>query len=388
MNASGNGTSIHAIPTTGTPSGEIDLFGMPIGASSCNQSACDQGDVSSGRVAPQPQHGDRATRAPIDYLYNCKASGVQVSGYPLGVLNPLSTASPQSPYPNYHPNLPSFPGVPIGNCPSASLVPPYIDTLTGLTSSGSVGSTAGVAPLNGTWQRWTSTYSCTPSGTIPASGNWWIDCGPGGIKLGSGNNVTITNGNVVVDGGITLTGSGSFTVNQTTIPVTTTGPCQGTFDATTGAITVVATLDASCLNYHDVNQGFLYIRSGDLNPNGGTFAMTNTSVIQTGGGSLKATGGSPVSWSAPATGPFKKLAYWNETSGTYTLNGGGNMNLTGAFFTPEATPFKLVGGGGSSLLSAQFIALQLSISGGGTLNLVPSVSSNIPLLKGNPSLIR
>jgi hypothetical protein len=286
--------------------------------------------------------------------------------------------------------------VPLTNCPNASLVPPYIDTLTGNWPPvpaqgpfpGTIGSSAGTAPQHGTWSRWSSLYSCTPGAPISVSGNWWIDCGPGGIKLGTGNSVTIANGNVVVDGGITLTGSGSFTVNQTTIPATQTGPCQGTFDQSTGAITVAPLLDSTCLDYTDQNQGFLYIRSGDLNPNGGSFTMTNTAVIQTGGGLLKATGGAPVTWSAPTSGPFKKLAYWNETAGTYTLNGGGNMNLTGAFFTPEATPFKLVGGGGSSLLSAQFIAFQLSISGGGTLNLVPSASQNIPLLKGTPSLIR
>jgi hypothetical protein len=135
-------------------------------------------------VAPQPQHGDRATRAPIDYLYNCKASGVQVTGYPLGVLNPLSTASPQSPYPNYHPNLPSFPGVPIGNCPNASLVPPYIDTLTStsLVISGRVGSIPGIAPPNGgTWLQWSVGHSCTSPGNVTVTGNVWFDCGAAGV---------------------------------------------------------------------------------------------------------------------------------------------------------------------------------------------------------------
>ena len=381
MDASGSGTSIRAIPASGTPAGSINLFAMPVGGASCTQNACDPADVPS-LVSPQPTHGKRATRAPIDYLYNCKATGVAVSGYPTGVASPPSL----SPYPNYHPNLPSFPGVPIDNCPNASLVPPYMDTLTGTAFSGSVGSTAGTAPLHGSWSRWTSSFSCTPGALPPLSGNWWIDCGASGLKLGSGNSVTITNGNVVLDGGITLTGSGSFTISQGA-PVTNTA-CEGTFNGTTGAITVAPVLDSTCLNYTDLNQGFLYIRGGDLNPNGGTFSMAHTAVIQTGGGLLKATSGAPVTWSAPTFGPFKKLAYWNEAPGTYTLNGGGNMNLTGAFFTPEATPFKLTGGGGSSLLSAQFISNQLSISGSGSLNLVPSTSTNIPLLKGTPALIR
>jgi hypothetical protein len=388
MDASGSGTRIAAIPSSGTPSGEIDLFSMPIGSSSCQQSQCDQGDVSSGRVSPQPQHGDRATRAPVDYAFNCKAGGVAVSGYPIGVAlaPPISTASPASPYPNFHPNLPSFPGVPIPNCSVASVVPPYIDTLTSWPTKG-IGSTAGIAPLNGTWTRWSTLYSCTPSGTTNVSNqNVWIDCGASGLKLGTGNTVNITNGNVVVDGGITLTGSGTFNMSSNLAP--TTAACIGTRNADDSGWTTAPALDGTCLNYVDSNQALMYIRSGDLNPNGGTFSLTHTAVVMTGGGILKATGGSPVSWSAPATGPFDKLTYWDETPGVYTLNGGGSLTLSGAFFTPEASPFKLVGGGGSSLLAAQFISLQLEISGGGTLNLVPQASANLQKLKGTPSLIR
>ena len=95
-----------------------------------------------------------------------------------------------------------------------------------------------------------------------------------------------------------------------------------------------------------------------------------------------------ASWSNPTTGPFKGLALWSEKSDSYTLNGGGSLLLSGTYFTPEANNFKLTGGGGSSLLSAQFISNQLSISGSGSLNLVPSTSTNIPLLKGTPALIR
>src|SRR5204863_6826253 len=83
MDASGSGTMVHANPTTPTASGlvgAVNLYSMPPGATSCTQSQCDQGDVSSGRVAPQPSPaGVRAKRSPVDYRFNCKSTVASVS---------------------------------------------------------------------------------------------------------------------------------------------------------------------------------------------------------------------------------------------------------------------------------------------------------------------
>jgi hypothetical protein len=63
---------------------------------------------------------------------------------------------------------------------------------------------------------------------------------------------------------------------------------------------------------------------------------------------------------------------WSEgASDKFQLNGGGTLNMSGVFFTPEADSFKLSGGGGFSQLVAQFISYRLDVSGGGILTMVP-----------------
>src|SRR4029450_12924461 len=74
--------------------------------------------------------------------------------------------------------------------------PAYVAKLTGaLGGSGDPGG----------FQRWSSSYSCNPSGYVEVSGSWWGDC-PRGPSIGSGTTVTFANGNVVLDAGITMTG--------------------------------------------------------------------------------------------------------------------------------------------------------------------------------------
>src|SRR5207248_5238520 len=124
------------------------------------------------------------------------------------------------------------------------------------------------------------------------------------------------------------------------------------------------------------NAAYMYMRNGDLGLGGGTIILNNTALYQA-NGAVKTNAGSPAIWHAPTEGPFNKLALWTEKSDVFTLNGGGTLDLQGTFFAPEADTFKLTGGGGSKLLNAQFIAYRLSISGGGTLNLVPSTTANL-----------
>ena len=70
------------------------------------------------------------------------------------------------------------------------------------------------------------------------------------------------------------------------------------------------------------------------------------------------------------------------------MAGGTGVALSGIFFSPEAAPFGLSGGGTWGQQNAQFIAFQLQVSGGGTLTLSPDPqkSVKVPTLAG--TLIR
>src|SRR5581483_4228962 len=80
VSVSGAGTFLKAVPTTPPPSpdqdkvGTVELLALPIGATTCVDPACNSADVTAGRLSPQPvPEGERGTRGPVDWVYNCKS---------------------------------------------------------------------------------------------------------------------------------------------------------------------------------------------------------------------------------------------------------------------------------------------------------------------------
>jgi hypothetical protein len=329
ISVSGSGTFLHAIPNpavtvAGEPiAGEVDLLALPSGQTTCSAPACDPADVSSGRLSPQPvAEGSRATRSAVDWKYNCKAG-----------------------YPTYH-------TVVINDCQTQSTQQPYIDNL-----KAAIGASGAIAGFS----RWSTTYSCNPSGTVVVpAGNWWVDC-PSGLSIGNGTNLTFTGGNVVMDGGLTMTG-GSLTINTSSNPNASLPPTCIPPQPTTLPCTTSSSQKAS----------FVYIRNGDININGGTPTFNHVSVVQN-GGVVKITGGAPPTWLGSTEGPFDNLGLWSETSSNkYQINGGAGVQLSGVFFTPEAVPFSLSGNGDWGQQNAQFISYRFSVTGGGKLTMAPN----------------
>jgi hypothetical protein len=121
-------------------------------------------------------------------------------------------------------------------------------------------------------------------------------------------------------------------------------------------------------------------------------------------GNISLTGGT-VDWSAPnvnnITAPtsdqlahFEDLALWSETQGpsgsnTWDVGGGGGLFLSGIFFSPNADPFGLAGGGATDITGAQFITRRLVIKGNGLVELspLPQNSVGVPRVAGI-SLVR
>jgi hypothetical protein len=103
---------------------------------------------------------------------------------------------------------------------------------------------------------------------------------------------------------------------------------------------------------------------------------------------------SPPVWLAPTEGPFNYLALWSDmpatsnNTGKFAMAGGAGVQLTGVFFTPEAAPFKLTGGGFWGQQHAQFVAYQLAVSGGGNLTLAPDPQNAVNAPTAAASLIR
>jgi hypothetical protein len=126
-----------------------------------------------------------------------------------------------------------------------------------------------------------------------------------------------------------------------------------------------------------VNASLVYLRNGDMNFTGGVFTAKHVTVYQA-GGVVKVTGGAPPTWLASTEGPFAQLGLWSEqSSNKYQINGGAGVLLSGVFFTPEAAPFSLSGGGDWGQQNAQFISYRFSVSGGGTLTMAPNANNFI-----------
>lgn len=341
VSSTGSNTRLTALDSSSGP-GSINLVAMPPSAASCSGSVthdCDQADVSGGRLSPQPVNGDRATRAPVDWKWNCR------SGYPA-----------------YH-------GTRIADCPQAGKTPPYIDQLTALVTN----NTSGNGHVPSGFSLWSSLpgASCNPSGAIAVpQGNWVIDCPNGnGLSIGQGTTVIFQGGNVIFDGNLTVSNGGEIVFNSDNTAASLVSTCLAPNDLT-----------LSCLRASSRNASFVYFRTGGLSAtsgNGGAGKVAfNRSMVYiaptTNNSVVKLNSSQPPTWLAPTEGPFRALALWSErASSGYGIAGGSGVELSGTFFTPEASPFSLTGGGNWSQQNAQFISFQLAISGGATLSMAP-----------------
>jgi hypothetical protein len=303
-------------------------------------------------LAPQPVPvGSRATRSRVDDVFNCH--------------NPYPAATS-----TYH-------GITLVSTCDPTSTPPYIDNLkNAIGTSGQPPVTGGIGTA---YQRWTTSFSCNPSGTISVSGNWWLDCPGNGINIGNGTNVEFRDGNVVIDNGFSMTG-GTLKFNTNNTKAALPASCE------------VPTVTTPCTGYASPDASFVYLRTGDVNITGG--ALTLQSAFMYSGTGYVKVNSSPPTWIGPTKGPFAYLALWSDmpatsnNTGKFSIAGGAGVTLQGIFFTPEAAPFSLSGGGNWGQQNAQFISRQMTVTGGGILSLSPDPqkSVKVPTLTG--SLIR
>jgi hypothetical protein len=339
---------VRALNLTTEPKGEIKLHALPRGATTCQGRACNPADVSGSRLAPQPVPAPRrATRAPVDWKWNCKAS-----------------------YPNYL-------GVPIEGCRDTDERDAYIDALVdAIPSSGK--------PSD--YTRWTDHYNCTVQGALEVpAGDWYIDCST--LRINNNRGVSFKGGNIVADGTITTAGNGMFRTNVDHPSAAGSESClppEG---------------EVPCIDKSTAKASFLYLRDGgniDVSSGAGTdgapaFQLNHTAVYME-DGYVTAGGGAALRWLAPTEGPFAGLALWSENEqesiNSYSLTGSGLMEMAGAFFTPYAWTLKLSGGATWNVKNAQFISQGIAVSGGAEMYLAPSSVDLIPLPPLEALLIR
>jgi hypothetical protein len=292
-----------------------------------------------GRVFPQPvPSGERATRAPVDWAWNCKSS------------------------------YPAYLGVPIAPCPYEDQKGPYIDNLkAAIPTSGS--------PADGTWNRWRASHPCNPSGNITVTGNWVIDCS-GGLTINNGTTLTFSGGNVIFRGGLKLLNGGTVNVNTANPRSALPSTCLPPEDA------------LPCIGESAATSAWVAFTRGDLEFGGGTFNANHTTVHLGDSSVVKGSGGSPPAWTAPSEGPFTGLALWAEAPGAYTVSGGSGVSLQGTFFTPNADELTLTGGGNWGQQNAQFISYRLKVTGGSNLTLSPDRTSAVQTPPRAATLIR
>jgi hypothetical protein len=351
ISATGAGTIIQAVgPPSGAATGQINLVALPPGQTSCSIPACDPADVSGGRITPQPQYGNQASRAYIDWKYNCKDT-----------------------YPSFH-------GVFVPGCPNTSgnggTTYAYVDNL--VSAIGSSGTPAGftsIGPGGG---------ACSPNASITYPvGNYYVNCtkGNNGFVV-SGVTVTFSGGNVVFADNVTVSNGGTLKFNTANTNATLAASC------TPPSVVTPCTSGATASSQ---KAAFVFIRGDNttsFSTSGTGTVIANNTFVYGGTGSI-AFGGAPPQWTAPTEGPFKGLAYWTDMPSTatnaqkssFTITGGSGANLSGVFFTPEAAPFKLAGGGNWGQQHAQFIAFQLTVTGGGILTMAPDPSFPTPPLQ-------
>ena len=346
LDVSGSGSYVYAIgPADSSGSnytGRININALPSGSTSCSGSvACQASAVSAGQINPQPVHGSPATRAYIDWVYNCKKS-----------------------YPTFH-------GLTVQDCSQTAADGgtgyPYIDQLKSFI--GTSGTPTGFTKIQGS--------ACSESGTAVYTGNYYVNCtrGNNGFIVKSGGSVTF-NGNVVFEDNVTVQNGGTLNIN--------TG--NSTSSLSTGCTTPSTSLP--CTTSSSQKAAFVYIR-GDVSSvfqtSGGSTVNFNHVFLYGGTGAVALSSGTPT-WSAPTEGPFSNLAYWtdmpstasNSQLGQFQITGGAGASLTGVFFTPEAQPFKLTGGGNWGQQHAQFISYDLKIDGGAILQMAPDPTFILP----------
>lgn len=277
-------------------------------------------------------------------------------------------------------------------------------------------------------------YPCGAGGPFTEE-KVWIDCSATGNKTfdGSGKTFESSVKEVVIDGDLTMSGSGQTMHVVSPSKLYVRGYSQNA--VTLGSDNRLLVNDGG-VSDGDADGFFcddrysssplarteFVVGSGRVTSTGGVFRLCQTTLLMmddSGGdngcplpahpgmapydntcrGNVSVAGSADVDWTAPnvnnATAPtneqlqdLEDLALWSETSGaggsSWSIGGSGVLHLGGIFTTPNANPFRLNGGASIDIQDAQFVTRKLRVTGNGVLFMRPQArnSLQVPPLSG------
>jgi len=269
-----------------------------------------------------------------------------------------------------------------------------------------------------------TSIACDDPGPEFTAPRIFIDCGTRtfdgtGKRFAAGVNEVVIKGDVSVSGALQfvapsklyirgISGNSVRLTNGTALRVNdgASANCDDRFDAEPSARTELVVgegrINASggllrlCQTTLFMMDGALAAGSCPIPTVDGTAPGDNTCA-----GNVSVAGGSVVDWTAPNVkddpddlpddtdfANFEDLALWSETSGAggsaWSVAGSGGLFLSGIYFTPNANPFTLGGGGSINIREAQFITRKLNVVGGGLLAMRPEAHNSVlfPVLGG------
>lgn len=129
-----------------------------------------------------------------------------------------------------------------------------------------------------------------------------------------------------------------------------------------------------------MNPGIYYMKNGGFTVANGV-RLTGSGVmiyIDGGGGAISFQGGTTINLTAPTSGAYKGIAYFQDRSNTSSLNNianGATVNMSGTLYAPNA-PLTIAGGAQGSQYGSQFIVKSLNLSNGVNVSINTPTSSS------------
>lgn len=316
--------------------------------------------TSTGIVRPHPvRMPTRRTREPIDHHFNCQ---------------------------NGYGSKPWFGGHPIGACAEATADTDFVDELMAFANGNSV-------PAG--FSTYTGPCSVDADLVIP-EGNWVVPCSNFVVR----RSLTFQGGNVIFNGTVDVTsGFGSLTVHacgkkgvdtcNPTYPLTWTGQRddRGRWISADNYDEKQYSNDAAWVVFrngggikkdaqakvHFYDTSLFFQRNAALSS-----LPTHTMALSGGSGSLI--------WHAPREGPFDVLAMWSDSPLLHDMGGSAELEMEGVYFAPVAR-LTFRGNGGQQQVAAQLITERLTVTGSGTLIVVPQLDRSINHYRPPSSMI-
>jgi Flp pilus assembly protein TadG len=207
---------------------------------------------------------------------------------------------------------------------------------------------------------------CQAAQTFSGSGTYTLNPGCyNGVSITGSGSLTLNAGNYVINGNLSSTGSSSLTLGAGNYTV------NGNFNDTgSGSLSLGAGL---------------YITNGNLGLTGsGTLSGTGVSFYTTGQTSI--TGSSSVNLTAPTSGTYNGVLFFQSRtdSNTISITGSSALNLQGIIYAPDAQ--LAFTGSGIGTIYSDFVVKSLSLTGSTTFQSYAVVNANTPIV-GKASLV-